>query len=94
MPETRSILVHISGRVQGVGYRDWTQREAGRLGLSGWVRNLENGDVEAVFSGPADAVERMLATARRGPRSAVVTEVKVAGEAAAAGGPFRVRYDR
>jgi acylphosphatase len=94
MPEIRSILVHISGRVQGVGYRDWTQHEAGRLGLSGWVRNLENGDVEAVFSGPAGAVEQMLTAARRGPRSAAVTEVKVIGAAAPAGGPFRARYDR
>ena len=94
MPETRSILVQISGRVQGVGYRDWTQREAGRLGLSGWVRNLASGDVEAVFSGPADAVERMLAAARRGPGSAAVADVKVESAAAAASGPFRVRYDR
>jgi acylphosphatase len=94
MSEARSILVHISGRVQGVGYRDWTQREADRLGLSGWVRNLSNGNVEAVFSGPAEAVERMLTLARSGPRSASVADVKVAGEAAPAGGPFRVRYDR
>jgi acylphosphatase len=94
MTETRSILVHISGRVQGVGFRDWTQREAGRLGLSGWVRNLASGDVEAVFSGPADAVDRMLRAARRGPGAAAVTDVKVEGPAAPAGGPFRVRYDR
>lgn len=94
MTNTRSILVHISGRVQGVGFRDWTQREANRLGLSGWVRNLANGNVEAVFSGPAEAVERMLAAARTGPRAAVVSDVKVAGEAAPAGGPFSVRYDR
>ena len=65
MSETRSILVHICGHVQGVGYRDWTQREANRLGLSGWVRNLSNGNVEAVFSGSAEAVERMLTLARQ-----------------------------
>jgi acylphosphatase len=57
----RSILVQISGRVQGVGFRDWTQRTAASLGLSGWVRNLANGDVEALFSGPAEAIDAMLA---------------------------------
>jgi acylphosphatase len=94
MPQTRSILVHISGRVQGVGYRDWTQREATRLGLSGWVRNLANGNVEAMFSGPLEAVERMLAAARRGPRSAIVSDVVVVGDAAPVSGPFSIRHDR
>src|SRR5687768_17659563 len=47
--ETRSVHVRISGQVQGVSFRDWTQRRAAALGLSGWVRNLANGDVEGVF---------------------------------------------
>ena len=61
MAETRSVQVRIAGRVQGVSFRVWTERRANALGLSGWVRNLANGDVEAVFSGPAEAVDAMLA---------------------------------
>ena len=94
MPDSRSILVRISGRVQGVGYRDWTQRKAIDLGLSGWVRNLASGEVEALFSGSAGAVEAMLAACRRGPQLARVNDVKVTETTEAASGPFAVRYDR
>jgi acylphosphatase len=59
MAETRAVHVRISGRVQGVGYRDWTERKATALGLSGWVRNRSDGDVEAVFGGPTEAVDEV-----------------------------------
>lgn len=65
----------IEGRVQGVGYRDWMAREAERLGLSGWVRNRPDGQVEAVISGPEPAVEALLTLVRRGPRLARVDAV-------------------
>jgi len=94
MPVHRSILVRISGRVQGVGFRDWTQREAADLGLSGWVRNLRSGEVEAQFSGPREAVDKMLAAVRRGPQLARVDDVKIVEPAEPASGPFSVRYDR
>ena len=94
MPDNRSVLVRISGRVQGVGFRDWTQRKAAALGLSGWVRNLAGGEVEALFSGSADTVDAMLAACRRGPQLARVDDVKVIETTEAAGGPFSVRYDR
>lgn len=94
MPSHLSILVRISGRVQGVGFRDWTQRKAADLGLSGWVRNLSSGEVEALFSGPAGAVERMLAAARRGPQLARVDDVKIVEATEPVSGPFSVRYDR
>ncbi|NOG69007.1 acylphosphatase [Roseicella sp. DB1501] len=66
----------IAGRVQGVGYRDWMQREAGRLGLAGWVRNRPDGRVEAVIAGPEPAVEALLTLVRRGPRLARVDAVE------------------
>ena len=94
MPDSRSILVRISGRVQGVGYRDWTQRKAIDLGLSGWVRNLASGEVEALFSGSAEAVEAMLAACRRGPQLARVSDMQITEAAEAVSGPFAVRYDR
>ncbi|MCW5748991.1 MAG: acylphosphatase [Alphaproteobacteria bacterium] len=62
-----SLRARIRGRVQGVGYRDWTMRRADALGLRGWVRNRQDGSVEAVFAGPRAAVERMIADCRRGP---------------------------
>ncbi len=66
----------ITGRVQGVGYRDWMVREATRLGLSGWVRNRADGAVEAVVSGPEPAVLALLTLCRRGPRLARVDGVE------------------
>lgn len=67
----------ISGRVQAVGFRFYMQRKARELGISGWVRNRRDGRVEAVVQGSPEAVEAIIAWARRGPPSAVVSEIKV-----------------
>jgi acylphosphatase len=69
--------VVIRGRVQGVGYRAWTEYTAIDRGLDGWVRNRRDGSVEATFVGPRDAVEAMIADCRRGPSSARVDAVDV-----------------
>jgi acylphosphatase len=68
-------LLHIEGRVQGVGYRAWMRREALRLGLDGWVRNLTDGRVQALIAGEEAAVQAMLTLCRRGPLMARVTEI-------------------
>jgi acylphosphatase len=72
-----NIQVHlfISGRVQGVGYRFWTQRQAEKLGINGWVKNLADGRVEAVFMGKQEVVEQMIELCNYGPRLAQVTGV-------------------
>lgn len=67
----------VYGLVQGVFYRDTTRRLADRRGVSGWVRNRADGAVEAVFEGPSDQVNRMIAWARRGPDRASVDSVEV-----------------
>jgi acylphosphatase len=72
----RARRLRIEGRVQGVGYRDWLVREAGRLGLDGWVRNRADGSVEAVIAGAEPAVEVLLSACRRGPAAARVERIE------------------
>ncbi|MBW2306897.1 MAG: acylphosphatase [Deltaproteobacteria bacterium] len=72
--------VVISGRVQGVFFRAETQAMAIQRGLSGWVRNLPDGRVEAVFEGEKDAVDRAIAWCRHGPRHARVDDTDVRWE--------------
>jgi acylphosphatase len=76
----KRVHVIISGRVQGVCFRAYTQDTARALNLTGWVRNLRNGDVEAVFEGKEDDVDRMVAWCRHGPRLAEVASVIVTEE--------------
>lgn len=83
----------IAGRVQGVWYRDWTVRAANALGLSGWVRNLADGRVEALIEGEADAVETMIARCHAGPERAEVTDVTVAEAPPAGVTGFEKRAD-
>lgn len=71
-----AIRVVIDGRVQGVGFRYWVKAEARRRGLDGWVRNLTDGTVEALFAGPFDAVHAMIEVCRQGPPLARVTAVR------------------
>ena len=71
----KSVRAVISGRVQGVWYRAWTEKEATERGLSGWVRNCSDGTVEAVFSGTEADVDAMLVACRTGPRLARVEGV-------------------
>ena len=77
MTDIRTVSVIIRGRVQGVSYRAWTKDKADGLGLSGWVRNRPDRSVEALFSGPAETVERMLGLCRKGPLLARVDDVAV-----------------
>lgn len=84
--------VLVSGRVQGVSFRAFTVREAHRHGVSGWVRNTDDGDVEAVFEGPRGAVEDLLRWCWDGSPYARVTQVQVSWEEPEGEQGFDVRY--
>jgi len=72
--------VYISGLVQGVFFRANTKRMADTLGIKGWVKNLPDGRVEAVFEGEKEKVEAMIRWCHKGPPSAVVEKVEVIDE--------------
>jgi acylphosphatase len=71
------VRVTITGRVQGVGYRDWAMATGRQLGLTGWVRNRTDGSVEALVVGDERAVGQMIDACRRGPTLARVEEIDV-----------------
>jgi acylphosphatase len=86
MAKTRA-HVFVSGRVQGVFFRQNTVRQAQNLGVRGWVKNLDDGRVEAVFEGEESAVNALVEFCRKGPRGAMVTDVQVELE------PFREEFE-
>jgi acylphosphatase len=88
-PTRRRVV--ISGDVQGVSFRDATRREAERAGLAGWVGNRDEGSVEAVFEGDADAVEGLVEWCRAGPSSADVDGVEASEEEPQGESGFEVR---
>ena len=83
--------VWVSGRVQGVWYRQSCSVEARSAGVSGWVRNCADGRVEAVFEGPGEVVDRMVSWCRVGPPRAAVERVDVVREAPEGLSGFSVR---
>ena len=77
----KRVRVIVFGRVQGVWYRGWTVDEATARGLDGWVRNRRDGTVEAVFQGPPEAVDAMIALCWDGPPAAHIDAVQTFSDA-------------
>ncbi|MCC5913183.1 MAG: acylphosphatase [Balneolaceae bacterium] len=85
------IHLKISGRVQGVGFRHFTRKNAGELGLSGWVKNMADGSVEAVLAGEKQSLKQMVERLKSGPVTASVSDIEISEAAEEpSGGPFRV----
>jgi len=82
----------IDGRVQGVYYRAFTRDQASELGLNGWVRNMPDGRVEAVFEGREVLIEQAIIACKRGPAGARVTNVDVTWEPVVGEKGFHIRY--
>lgn len=74
--ERRAVRLRITGRVQGVGYRWWAERQARALALDGWVRNCPDGSVELLAIGDEVALERLIEACRGGPPAAAVGGVQ------------------
>jgi acylphosphatase len=92
MMDHKRVYARVSGKVQGVAFREYTRREAARLGLSGWVGNLPDGTVEVMFEGPEEQTAVLLAWLASGSPFAVVTRIEsyeetLLGET----GPFIIR---
>ncbi len=85
MAKTR-LHIYVSGRVQGIGYRGYVSREANRLGVAGWVRNLYDGRVELVVEGEEDKVNYFVEICKKGPPFAKVDKVEVLSE------PFKSEF--
>jgi acylphosphatase len=86
----KRLHVWVSGTVQGVFFRESTRAEAERRGVAGWVRNLPDGRVEAVFEGPALQAEAMVDWCRRGPPDAAVESIEAREEEPKGDGGFAV----
>lgn len=89
--ETRRVHLFVNGHVQGVWFRDSTRQEARRVGVSGWVRNLPDGRVEAVYEGPRAAVEDLLRWTEEGPDRAWLESLDVREETPQGESGFTVR---
>ena len=88
----RCLHVRVRGRVQGVSFRYYTQKQAEHLGLDGWVRNLPDGSVEACIRGESEGVEAMCRWLERGPSYAAVTGIDFTeADPATAGQGFTIR---
>lgn len=85
----KTIKVVIRGRVQGVGYRDWAERQARALELRGYVRNRRDGSVELVLAGSGERIGQMINACREGPRLAQVREIETS-DVSWAGSGFEV----
>lgn len=91
MTETITRRLMVRGRVQGVGYRNYLEYKALQLGVNGWVRNRNDGSVEAMVQGTDAAVAAFIECAQRGPRASQVSDVTVSTVAAAE--DFRGRFE-
>ncbi len=87
-----NVNVIISGRVQGVWFRASTKQKANELGLMGWVRNTNDGAVEAVFEGEEEIVDRMINWCRHGPPMAKVKEILVKKQPIIGFNSFSIKY--
>ncbi len=77
MSETKNVRIFLSGRVQGVGFRAFIRKNARKLNVNGWAKNLNDGRMEAVFSGNKEDVDKLVELVKNGPRFAEVDNFEI-----------------
>lgn len=80
MTEYYRVHVFVSGKVQGVYYRQTTSYEAQKLNIHGWIRNLRDGRVEAIFEGEKANIDKLLSWCNKGPKDAIVKDIEIIQE--------------
>ena len=90
MPDLQTRRYVISGRVQGVGFRWFVEREAAQIGITGWVRNCENGDVEVMATGTREQHISLRDSLQKGPRAARVDHVSESAASLLETSSFRI----
>ena len=73
----KTYKIVISGEVQGINFRFFTKKKADELGIKGYIKNLENGNVEAIFQGDEDSIKKIINWCKKGPSSAKVDSIEI-----------------
>jgi len=92
MSEEKIVHIFLSGRVQGVGFRAFIRENAHRFGIKGWAKNLNDGRVEAVFSGPEEKVDKLVELVKKGPRFGKVKNIEIKNDIDEEFTNFEIRY--
>ena len=92
MSETKNVRIFLSGRVQGVGFRAFIRKNARKFNVNGWAKNLNDGRVEAVFSGNKEDVDKLLELVKKGPRFAKVDNFEIKNIKNKKFDSFEIRY--
>lgn len=92
MTKKKNVHIFLSGRVQGVGFRAFIRKNANKLGVNGWVKNLQDGRVEAVFTGERKNVNKLIELVKKGPRFAKVNNIEIRDDIDENFNDFKIKY--
>ena len=92
MSEEKIVHIFLTGRVQGVGFRAFIRKNAQKLNIKGWAKNLNDGRVEAVFSGSKEKVNKLIKLVKKGPRFANVKNIEIKNDIDEEFKNFEIRY--
>ncbi|MGM0438208.1 MAG: acylphosphatase [Bacillota bacterium] len=92
MTKKKNVHIFLSGRVQGVGFRAFIRKNANKLGVNGWAKNLQDGRVEVVFTGEKKNVNKLIELVKKGPRFAKVNNIEIRDNIDENFNDFKIKY--